>query len=703
MPMSTMAVVTDSKVRAVHRDRSACVYIRQSTLQQVRSNVESTERQYALVEKAVGLGWSRDQVEVFDQDLGCSGAQAAGREGFQLLVARVSMAEVGAVFGLEVSRLARSSADWHRLLELCALFDTLIVDGDGIYDLAEFNDRLVLGMKGTMSEAELHLLRSRMLGGKRNKAEKGELRFPLPVGYIHDEDGAVVKDPDEEIQEAVAGVFASFRRTGSAYGTVKAMAEHPFPKRAYGGIWAGKIRWGRLTHGRVLSILKNPAYAGAYAFGRHRSEKRVGENGRLFERTVLLPMEEWRVLIESHHAGYIKWGEYLENQRQLAANRTNGPEHAVPGPAREGRALLQGLVICGGCGHRLSARYAGNGGIYPQYECKSARRQGLAAEPGCRSIRTDLVDDVVVERVLATLTPGHLELAAKAMEELEERHQAERRRWEQRIERARYEVERAERQYEVCEPENRLVARTLETRWNGRLAELAQVEQDMEAQEREWRRRQAPPAEQVLAIAEDLPRLWSAPSTSSADRKRILRVVIEDVTVRSEPKGPEVELGLRWRGGASETVSVQRRRPIAERVKTPPALIAAIRELATEYMDDEIAAQLKGRGLMSGKSRPVTRSAVRWIRHRYTIPGPPRYRDGAVSVKAVAQRFGVTTGVVYYWINHGVLPANKRAPGWPLEIHLDAGTEIRLRDWVATSSRIKNGSDSPSHAARSAV
>ena len=703
MSMSAMTAVTDSKVRAVHRDRRACVYIRQSTLQQVRLNVESTERQYGLVEKAVGLGWCRDQVEVLDQDLGCSGAQAAGREGFQQLVTQVSMGEVGAVFGLEVSRLARSSADWHRLLELCALFDTLIVDGDGIYDLGDFNDRLVLGMKGTMSEAELHLLRSRMLGGKRNKAEKGELRFPLPVGYVHDEDGVVVKDPDEEIQEAVAGVFSSFRRTGSAYGTVKALAEHPFPKRAYGGIWAGKIRWGRLTHGRVLSILKNPTYAGAYVFGRHRTEKRVGEDGRLIKRTVLLPMAEWHVLIEGHHAGYIKWDEYLENQRKLAANRTNGAEHAVPGPAREGRALLQGLVICGQCGHRLSVRYAGNGGIYPQYECQWARRQALAREPGCRSIRTDLVDDVVVEQVLATLTPGHLELAAKAMEELEERHRAQRRRWEQRLERARYDVQRAERQYEICEPENRLVVRTLETRWNDRLAELAAIERDVEAQDREWRRRQAPPREQVLAIAEDLPRLWSAPSTSSADRKRILRVLIEDVTVRSEPGGPEVELGLRWRGGATETLSVQRRRMIAERVKTPPELVAAIRDLATKYMDDEIAEQLKGRGLLSGKGRQVTKASVRWIRHRHAIPGPPRYRAGAVSVKAVAQRFGVTTGVVYYWIEHGVLSANKRAPGWPLEIHLDAATEIRLRQWVATSSRITTAVDSPIHAARSAV
>lgn len=694
--MSVCLEAVRTKVQTIHLDRDAYVYIRQSTLQQVRENVQSTERQYGLVERAVELGWPRERVEVVDEDLGCSGAQAAGRSGFQRLVARLSMGEVGAVFGLEVSRLARSSADWHRLLELCGIFETLIVDEDGIYDLGDFNDRLVLGLKGTMSEAELHYLHSRMVEGKRAKAKKGELRTPLPVGYVHDEDGGVIQDPDEEVREAVAALFRAFRKASTAYGAVRALADHPFPKRAYGGVWAGQLRWGQLTHGRACSILKNPAYAGAYVFGRHRTEKEVGEDGALVCRSVKLPMEEWEVLIQDHHPGYIEWPEYLENQRRLEKNRTNGPDTVTPGPVREGRALLQGLVVCGGCGHRLTVRYAGNGGLYPQYECNRGRRDGRTSWPGCRSLRADMVDEVVVARVLEALTPAHLELAAGALEEVEARREAERRRWRQRLDRLQYEADRAERQYEACEPENRLVARTLETRWNERLAELSYLEKEWTGRKREWERQEAPTREQVLTIAEDLPRLWNAPTTSAADRKRILRVLIEDVTIRSEPEGPEVELGLRWCGGATETLHLRRPPRMQDRIRTPPEVVESIRELATSLTDEQIAERLNGQQRVSGKGRPFTRDAVRWIRFRHRIPGPRLYRDGELSVKEVAAHFGVSPNVVYYWIERGELTAKRMASGWPWRIRLDPDTETRLRAWIARSSRIKKPADSES-------
>jgi len=691
--MSVCLEAVRTKVQTIHLDREAYVYIRQSTLQQVRENVQSTERQYGLVERAVELGWPRERVEVVDEDLGCSGAQAAGRSGFQRLVARLSMGEVGAVFGLEVSRLARSSADWHRLLELCGLFETLIVDEDGIYDLGDFNDRLVLGLKGTMSEAELHYLHSRLVEGKRAKAKKGELRTPLPVGYVHDEDGGVIQDPDEEIREAVVALFRAFRKAGTAYGAVRALADYPFPKRAYGGVWAGQLRWGQLTHGRACSILKNPAYAGAYVFGRYRTEKEVGEDGALVSRSVKLPMEEWEVLIQDHHPGYIEWSQYLENQRRLEKNRTNSPDTVTPGPAREGRALLQGLVVCGGCGHRLTVRYAGNGGLYPQYECNRGRRDGHTSWPGCRSLRADRVDEVVVARVLEALTPAHLELAAGALEEVEARREAERRRWRQRLDRLQYEADRAERQYEACEPENRLVARTLETRWNERLAELRRLEKEWTGREREWERQEAPTREQVLTIAEDLPRLWNAPTTSAVDRKRILRVLIEDVTIRSEPEGPEVELGLRWCGGATETMHLRRPPRIQDRIRTPTEVVESIREFATELTDELIAERLNGQQRVSGKGRPFTRDAVRWIRFRHRIPGPRHYRDGECSVKEAAAHFGVSPNVVYYWIQRGELPAKKMASGWPWRIRLDPDTETRLRAWIARSSRIKKPVD----------
>lgn len=700
--MSGVLEEVPSKVRGVHLDRGACVYVRQSTLQQVRENVQSTERQYGLVERAVELGWLRDQVDVVDEDLGCSGAQAAGRAGFQRLVARVSMGEVGAVFGLEVSRLARSSADWHRLLELCGLFKTLIVDEDGIYDVGDFNDRLVLGLKGTMSEAELHYLRSRMTAGKQAKARKGELRLPLPVGYVYDDAGEVVQDPDEEVREAVAGLFRTFRRTGSAYATMKALADQPFPKRAYGGAWAGQVLWGRLKHGRACSMLKNPTYAGVYAFGRFRRTKEVSEHGTLLSRTVELPMEEWEVLIRDHHPAYIEWEEYLENQRRLEKNRSTGPGGLSSGPAREGRALLQGLVVCGGCGRRLSVRYAGTGGIHPHYECYQGRREGRIARPACRSLRADVADEPVVRRVLEVLSPAHLELAARALEEIEVRREEERRRWRQRRERLDYEAARAQRQYEACEPENRLVARTLETRWNERLAELAQLETEWAERERAWARQDAPTRDQVLAIAQDLPRLWNAPSTSASDRKRILRTLVEDVTIRSDPDGPDVELGVRWRGGTHETLHVCRP-PRTAQVRTPPDVVDAVRSLAQELHDQQIARELNAREMRTAKGGPFTRAVVRWIRRRHRIPAPATYRDGERSVQEIAAHFGVSANTVYDWIKHAELPASRAAPHAPWRIRLDPETDARLRASLVRPSRITTPTNPTPLAERSAL
>ena len=347
---------TPSKVHPEHLNRLAIVYIRQSSLAQVRFHRESTERQYALQEKALSLGWTPEQVQVIDEDLGISGSGRSQRLGFQNLVAQVSLGEVGAIFGLEISRLARSSADLLRLLELCGLFNTIVVDEDGIYDLRDFNDRLILGFKGTMSEAELHFLRARLIGGKKNKAKKGELRFPLPVGYVYDANGQTVLDPDEEVQTAIHNVFRAFRTTGSAYGVVQFFAQSGlrFPKRAYGGAWAGKLVWGTLNHGRVLGVLYNPAYTGAYVFGRYRDQKRVNPQGLFIHHTVRLPREEWEVFIPDHHPGYITWEEYEKNFKKLHSNRTNLEKS---GPAREGTALLQGLIICGKCGRRMSVRY----------------------------------------------------------------------------------------------------------------------------------------------------------------------------------------------------------------------------------------------------------------------------------------------------------------------------------------------------------
>jgi len=389
-----------SKIQAQHRQKMAYVYLRQSTMAQVFHHQESTQRQYALKDKALELGWMPDQIRVLDADLGISGAQMNNRQDFQTLVADVSLEKVGAVFALEVSRLSRSCSDWHRLLEICSLTGTLIVDADGCYDPADFNDQLLLGLKGTMSQAELHFLRGRLQGGKRNKAQRGELRFPLPVGFVYGEEpGSVVFEPDAEVQNAVRLVFQLFRQTGSAYGVVRHFLQHhlSFPRRAYGGVWNGKILWGRLQHGRVLGLLSNPCYAGAYVFGRHRGVKSISTDGQIQSKFQKQPMASWLVLIQQHHPGYISWDEYLEHQQMLKQNQTNQPELCSSGAAREGRALLQGLLLCGRCGRRLSPRYTGNGGIHPVYEC-TRRQEDTDYSPDCIRLSADLIDQAVSQR-----------------------------------------------------------------------------------------------------------------------------------------------------------------------------------------------------------------------------------------------------------------------------------------------------------------
>ena len=398
------------KITAGHRERTALIYVRQSSLAQVRDNTESTARQYALADEAVRLGWARQSVEVIDADLGLSGRSAERRSGFKDLVGRVCVGEVGAIFGLEVSRLARSSADLSRLLELARLTDTLVVDADGIYDLANFNDRLLLGLKGTMSEAELHLLAGRLQGAKRAAAERGELRFPLPVGLVYDDDGNTIIDPDAEVQAAVADVFAAFRAGGSAYQVVAAFKGRRFPLRAYGGVWAGQLRWGRLTHSRVLGILANPSYAGVYVFGRYRSRRVVSPDGVVSTKTVELPREEWPVVIHDHHPGYISWDDYLANQARLAANLTN----AGARPPREGHALCQGIIGCGSCGRPMTTRYHRNG--HAAYECSASRADQMATAT-CRSITAVTVDDAVAERLLDALNPDEVALALAAADE----------------------------------------------------------------------------------------------------------------------------------------------------------------------------------------------------------------------------------------------------------------------------------------------
>ena len=681
----------NSKIMEQHRSRPAYIYVRQSTPGQVLHHQESTERQYALRAMALELGWSESAIRTLDRDLGMTGTEMTRREDFKTLVTDVSMGQVGAVFALEVSRLARSNLDWHRLLELCALTATLVIDEDGCYDPSDFNDGLLLGLKGTMAQAELHFLHARLQGGKLNKAKKGELRFPLPVGYCYDAQDHIVPDADAEVRGAVEMVFRLFGETGSAYAVVHRFTEKGlrFPKRAYGGAWDGRIIWGRLSHSRVLGVLKNPSYAGIYVFGRYQYRREINLNGEVRKRMQAVAMPDWRVSLHQHHEGYITVEEFVKNREQLQKNRTNGEETVLSGPAREGLALLQGLLLCGNCGHALTVRYRGNGGICPTYQCNLLRREGLATK-SCMVFRCDLLDGVIAEEVLKALQPAELELALAALHELESRDQSILRQWQMRLERAEYEAALAERRYQEVDPANRLVAGTLEQRWNDALVHLENLKKEAAEFQRQEAHVTTPEQKaQVLALARDLPRLWHAPTTQSKDRKRMLRLLIKDITVEKASNQKQLLVHIRWQGGACSDVSVQLPLNIADRVRYPSAVVDKVRELARHLRDREIADQLNREGQASAKGLSYTVKIVQWIRCRYRIPPVELKKPEELTVRQMAERFGTSDQVVYYWIEHNVIPSRRIQPGMPHWITLSGQDEQRLREWVSRSRRIK--------------
>ena len=678
---SLSAACVSPKISRRHLDRAAVVYVRQSTLAQVREHTESTARQYALADQAVALGWDRRDVQVIDVDLGVSGRSTEGRDGFRGLVSKVCLGEVGAIFGLEISRLARSNADLSRLLEIARLTDTLVIDADGVYDLTDFNDRLLLGLKGTMSEAELHLLAGRLQGAKRAAAARGELRTPLPVGYIYDatsdHGAATVIDPDEEVAAAIADVFAAFTATGSAYQVVAAFTGRRFPLRAYGGVWAGQLRWGRLNHARVLGILNNPCYAGAYVFGRYASRRTVSPDGAIHSGITKLAMDQWQVLIHDHHPGYLSWDDYLANQAKLAGNRT----HCGARPAREGHALCQGIISCGSCGRPMSTRYHRDG--TGAYECHSRKDQ--QATPTCRSISARAVDDIVAQRLLGALNPDEVALAFAAADEVTDRRARTDRAAELAVERARYDAERAERAFHAVEPENRLVVRTLEARWETRLAALAEAEAALAAT-----RNAAPPLParaDIAALIGDLPRLWHAETTSARDRKRLLRTLIADLTVLPETDRAKVRVGIRWHTGATDEITADRPLPPGPAARTPSTAVELIRALGPTTSNDDLVTKLNTAGHRTGKDRPFDIDAVQWIRHIHKIPTPSPLAPGEISVAQAADRLAISADAVYYWIKVGHLPA-RHSTGKRLAITWTPDIEATCRARIASSGHL---------------
>lgn len=641
-----------SKVQARHLKRHAYLYIRQSSLRQVFEHTESTQRQYALKQRAIALGWAHDQIVVVDSDQGLSGASAIDRAGFQALVTEVGMGRAGIVMGLEVSRLARNSTDWHRLLEICALADTLILDEDGIYDPAHFNDRLLLGLKGTMSEAELHVLRARLIGGMLNKARRGELQCRIPIGFVYDAAGRVVLDPDQQVQQTIRVFFDTFRRTGSATATVKSFREEglSFPRRYWHGPRKGEVVWGPLDHPRTLWVLHHPRFAGAFVYGRTHQRK----VDRKYRKR---PREEWIALVRDAHAGYITWEQFEEHQTMLRDNAAVHGHDRRRSPPREGPALLQGLVICGKCGLRMTVRYhQARGALVPIYTCQ---REGIQhGHALCQQITGASIDHAIGALVVDAVSPMALEVSLGVQQELQGRlHEADALR-RKAVERAQYDVDLARQRFMRVDPNNRLVADSLEADWNDKLRLLNEAQdhyrQQHDADQLTLNDEQRA---RILALARDVPRLWRDPATPDRERKRMLRLIIEDVTL---VKGKELVVHVRFRGSATRTLTLPRPAPAWALRQTSPEVVAEIDRLLDDYTDVQIAGLLTDRGFRSGTGRPVNIMMVARVRDHYHLkPRYERLRErGLLTLDEVAHTLGISTATAKQWRLAGLLQAH---------------------------------------------
>lgn len=564
-------MIGHDKILADHRSRRAFVYARQSTHAQVLHNRSSTERQIELGRRAAELGWSDAQIEVVTDDLGQSGRYTEGREGFQRLATEMTLGRVGAILSLDASRLARSSADWHRLLEIATLTRTLLIDEQNVYDPRDPNDRLLLGMKGTMADFELVWLRQRMDGGRWHLARKGSFRVRPPAGYIYDdeESTSMSLDPDDEVRRAIELLFERYRVAGTSSDVVSYFVENGlrFPSR-----YGKTVEWSRLNSSRVHEVLTNPLYAGAYVYGRTRGDI-VLDEGRRYRRVTKLPMSEWKVTIRDAHPAYISWEEFMTNQKRIADNaaRLRGDNHR--GAVREGRALLQGLLLCGHCGARVSVRYSGQNGRYTNYVCQKLQFEALS-NAVCLCVAARYLETPIVELILRTLSHERLLDATRIIDLVEDQDRALDKQWALRIERARYEAKRAERQYDACDPDNRVVARTLEKKWNDKLAAVEELEQEYEAFKASKRPSLSDlDRQRILQLAADLPRVWKAASTTDRDRKLLLRNLIKDISVRKiDVPRSALRVQLLWHTGAVTDLEIDligpgdRRRPIPYKV-----------------------------------------------------------------------------------------------------------------------------------------
>jgi DNA invertase Pin-like site-specific DNA recombinase len=693
----TTTSVTDERITTAHRAKLCFVYVRQSSPGQVRHHQESTELQYRLVERAVTLGWPRERVHVIDDDLGKSGTSSKDRYGFQTLIAEVGLGKAGLVMSLDASRLARNNRDWHQLLELCSLFGVLIADGERLYDPGAYHDRLLLGLSGIMSEAELHQIKIRLHQGERQKAARGELRMPLPAGLTHLRDGTVTFNPDEEVQERLRLVFAKFRELRSAKAVMRYLRRNKLliPVRPLRGPAPHDVVWRAADSARVMHILKNPAYAGAYVYGRRRPDPLRRQPGSDRIGTVAVAPADWAICLRDAYPAYVDWDEFMANRRQLADN-VGRYNLGRPGAPRKGSALLQGIVSCGRCARRMCLRYSGPHGDYPVYMCIAD--QAGEGRPCCQQVRALSVDAEVERLLLAALTPDRIALAVAALGEMEQEDRLIERQWSLKRERARYDAERARRQYDAVEPENRLVARSLESVWEERLRRLEHIEQEYDA----WRRQQTAAIsdserQKILALGEDLPQLWQAAGTTAADRKQIVRLVIKEVALDQKRRHGYVWIKIIWQTGAASEHWLQRHVQSYAQHADQDRVRQRIIELNAQHkMDHEIAAILNQEGLRTAHGPPFSGNMVHLLRKRWCIPtvkingtaaNPLRWPDGTYSVRGAAAAIGITPQIIFDWLRKGRLSGEQLAKGMSWRIFLSPEQAAELATQVRRTSR----------------
>jgi len=670
------------KITTHHLARQAVVYLRQSSAAQVTHNRESTKRQYALAGKAHDLGWPDDRIVVIDEDLGLSGSGSVVRSGFQRLTAEVALGGVGLVLGLEVSRLARNNADWHRLIELAGLTDTLIGDGDGLYHPATFNDRLLLGLKGAMSEAELHVLRARLNGGIRNKAKRGELRRGLPVGFVWGEEAGEVRfHPDEQVTTAIATVFARFAEMGSVRRVWLWFRSEgvQFPLQMVQG---GEIRWGAASYTAIHHVLTNPVYAGAYVYGKTRQETVLDASGVRRKRVRKLPRSEWQVLIPEHHPGFIDWPTYEDNQARIAKNTRPGP-HKAGGAVREGSALLQGLASCGHCGRRLRTHYRGRNSS-PGYHCPG---KDIVEGRGvyCLNVGGVQIDEAAARAFIVALEPAKLAAAVAAGEQLEIDRENTLRQWRLDVERAAFEASRAERRYRAVDPDNRLVARGLEREWEEKLTALEAAKVELARREQQ-RPRTLSDAERahLLEAGPDLAGVWQAGTTTSRDRKELLRTLIEEVIIKVDREKKRADLTIRWKGGALSDLAIDLPRSKPAPIRTDEETVALVRRLAAHYPDAIIAGILNRQGRTTARGHRFDAGRTSNLRRHWDIPCFIPIETAAegelLSIRQAAPMLGVAPSTLHRLLNDGIIPGEQVTPGAPWRIRLTDDMRARFSD-----------------------